>query len=155
VDRDGRVKVMPDCTLPGRPEVFVVGDLMALKKLPGLADVAMQSGAHAARQIERRVNGHDEPQPFVYRDSGQMAAIARFRAVGWVGRVRVTGLPGWLIWLVVYLTFLTGFKNRLAVVVSWSFAFLGRGRRQRTITEQQVLARPRELNAPQEATPAR
>jgi len=155
VDRDGRVKVMPDCTLPGRPEVFVVGDLMALKKLPGLADIAMQSGAHAARQIERRVHGHDEPEPFVYRDPGQMAAIARFRAVGWVGGVRVTGLPGWLIWLLVYLTFLTGFKNRLTVVVNWGFAFLGRGRRQRTITGQQVHARPQELAAPQEATPAR
>jgi NADH:ubiquinone reductase (H+-translocating) len=155
VDRDGRVKVMPDCTLPGCPEVFVVGDLMALKKLPGLADVAMQSGAHAARQIERRVHGHDEPEPFVYRDPGQMAAIARFRAVGWVGRVRVTGLPGWLIWLVVYLTFLTGFKNRLAVIVSWGFAFLGRGPRQRVITEQHALARSRTLTASQEATPAR
>jgi NADH:ubiquinone reductase (H+-translocating) len=155
VDRDGRVKVMPDCTLPGCPEVFVVGDLMALKKLPGLADVAMQSGAHAARQIERRVHGHDEPEPFVYRDPGQMAAIARFRAVGWVGRMRVTGLPGWLIWLVVYLTFLTGFKNRLAVIVSWGFAFLGRGPRQRVITEQHALARSRMLIASQEATPAR
>jgi NADH:ubiquinone reductase (H+-translocating) len=153
VDRDGRVKVMPDCTLPGRPEVFVVGDLMALKKLPGLADVAMQSGAHAARQIERRVHGRDEPEPFVYRDPGQMAAIARFRAVGWVGRVCVTGLPGWLIWLVVYLTFLTGFRNRFAVVVSWGFAFLGRGRRQRSITH--ALARPREAAKPEEATPPR
>ena len=91
----------------------------------------------------------------VYRGPGQMAAIARFRAVGWVGRVRVTGLAGWLIWLVVYLTFLTGFKNRLVAVVSWGFALLGRGRRQQMITEQQVLARPRELTAPQEATPAR
>jgi NADH dehydrogenase len=155
LDREGRVKVMPDCTLPACPEVFVVGDLMALKKLPGLADVAMQSGAHAARQIERRVQGHDEPEPFVYRDPGQMAAIARFRAVGWVGRVCVTGLPGWLIWLVVYLTFLTGFKNRLAVIVSWGFAVLGRGRRQPVITEQHVLARPRTLTAPQDATTAR
>jgi NADH dehydrogenase len=74
-----------------------------------------------------------------------MATIARFRAVVSIGRLQITGFIGWLMWLVVHVTFLTGFKNRLAALASWAVAFLGRGRRQRTITKQQVLARAREL----------
>jgi NADH dehydrogenase len=149
-DRAGRVAVLPDCTLPGHPEVFVVGDLMSLDRLPGVAEVAMQSGVHAARTIARRVAGDNGERPFRYRDLGTMATIARFRAVAYVGRVRVTGLTAWLLWLLVHLAFLTGFKNRVAAVANWAVAFLGRGRRQRTITEQQVLARTRTL---EQATP--
>jgi NADH dehydrogenase len=78
-----------------------------------------------------------------------MATISRFRAVGSVGRVRVTGFAGWLMWLVVHLAFMTGFKNRVAAVLSWAVAFLGRDRRQRTITEQQVYARTRALEQPE------
>ncbi len=141
VDRAGRVEVLPDCTLPGHPEVFVIGDLMSLDRLPGLAEVAMQSGSHAAKTITRRLNGDSEQRPFRYRDLGMMATISRFRAVVSVGRIRVAGFAGWLIWLAVHLAFLTGFKNRFAAVASWTVAFLGRGRRQRTITEQQVFAR--------------
>jgi NADH dehydrogenase len=143
IDRAGRVAVLPDCTLPGHPEVFVVGDLMSLDHLPGVAEVAMQSGVHAARTIGRRLHGDNRERLFRYRDLGTMATIARFRAVAYIGRVRVTGLAGWLLWLVVHLAFLTGFKNRVAAVANWAVAFLGRGRPQRTITEQQVLARTR------------
>src|SRR5262249_43941043 len=146
VDRSGRVQVQPDCSLPGHPELFVVGDLMALNSLPGLAEVAMQSGHHAARTIVRRLRGR-EPKPSRYLDRGTMATIARFRAVVTVGRLQIAGFVGWLMWLVVHLAFLTGFKNRLAAVANWTVAFLGRGRRQRTITEQQVFARTRALES--------
>jgi NADH:ubiquinone reductase (H+-translocating) len=145
VDRAGRVSVQPDCTLPGHPEVFVIGDMMRLDHLPGLSEVAMQSGHHASRTIARRLEGDTAQRPFRYRDLGTMAAIARFQAVVSIGPVRVTGLLGWLIWLFVHLAFLTGFKNRVAAVANWTVAFLGRGRPQRTITEQQVLARTRAM----------
>jgi NADH:ubiquinone reductase (H+-translocating) len=140
IDRAGRVAVLPDCTLPGHPEIFVVGDLMSLNRLPGVAEVAMQSGLHAARTITRRLKGHSEPRPFRYIDLGTMATIARFRAVVSVGRLKVAGFLGWLIWLVVHLAFMTGFKNRFAAVANWGAAFLGRGRRQRVITDQTLSA---------------
>jgi NADH dehydrogenase len=143
VDRAGRVSVLGDCTLPGHPEAFVVGDLMSLDHLPGVAEVAMQSGIHAAHTITRRLSGDTGQRPFRYRDLGTMATIARFRAVVFIGRIRVTGPAAWLLWLVVHLAFLTGYKNRLAAVANWAIAFLGHNRRQRTITEQQVFARTR------------
>ncbi len=139
VDHSGRVKVLPDLTLPGHPEVFVVGDLMSLG-LPGVAEVAMQSGHHAAKTIARRANGDEKQRRFRYHDLGTLATIGRFRAILSVGPVRVTGLAGWLAWLVIHLTFLTGFKNRFTTLAGWTIAFLGRGRPQRTITEQQALA---------------
>jgi NADH dehydrogenase len=144
VDRAGRVQVQPDCSLPGRAEVFVVGDLMALNGLPGLAEVAMQSGHHAARTIVRGLRGKPS-KPFRYLDLGTMSTISRFKAVATVGRLQISGFLGWLMWLVVHLTFLTGFKNRLATLANWTVAFIGRGRRQRTITKQQTLARSEEL----------
>ena len=140
VDRAGRVTVLPDLTLPGHPEVFVVGDLMSLD-LPGVAEVAMQSGHYAAKTIVRRASGDEKRRPFRYHDLGTAATIGRFRAITYVGPVRVTGLAGWLAWLVIHLSFLTGFKNRLTTLAGWMIAFLGRGRPQRTITEQQALAR--------------
>jgi NADH:ubiquinone reductase (H+-translocating) len=143
LDRAGRVAVLPDCSIPGHPEVFVVGDLMALGDLPGVAEVAMQSGAHAARVILRRLRtGTTGPgRPFRYRDLGSMATIARFKGVARIGPVRLGGFAGWVAWLVVHLTFLTGFKNRFTALVHWAISFLGKGRAERTITEQQVVAR--------------
>ena len=143
VDRSGRVAVLPDCTLPGHPEVFVIGDLMSLDGLPGVAEVAMQSGRHAARTIVRRLRGEDTMREFRYYDLGTMATVSRFRAVAWLGPLRVGGAVAWLLWLVVHLAFLTGFKNRVATLVRWAIAFLGRGRPERTITERQVFARTR------------
>jgi NADH dehydrogenase len=154
VDQAGRVAVLPDCTLQGHPRVFVVGDLMSLDGLPGVAEVAMQAGHHAGRTILRRLKGDLEARPFRYRDLGTMATIARFRAVVTVGRVRVAGFAGWVMWLFVHLAFLTGFKNRFAAVLNWAVAFLGRGRRQRTITEQQVFARTRAIEQSASATRA-
>jgi NADH dehydrogenase len=139
--RSGQVRVLPDCTLPGHPEVFVVGDLMALDSLPGLAEVAMQSGRHAASEIRRRLDGDTSARRFRYVDLGTLAAVSRYFAVGQRGRVRVWGFPGWVVWLTVHLVFLTGFKNRAAALFHWIITFFGRERAERTITLQQVLAR--------------
>ena len=141
LDRAGRVRVEPDCTLPGHPEVFVIGDLMALDDLPGVAQVAMQSGQHAARTIERRLRGDTRPEPFRYRDKGSMATISRFSAVATIGPVRVSGFLAWLLWLGVHLVYLIGFKNRVTTLLHWAVSFLGRGRSERTSSLQQILAR--------------
>jgi NADH dehydrogenase len=137
VDKAGRVVVAPDCSLPGHPEIFVVGDLMTLDDLPGVAEVAMQSGAHAARTIVRRLNG-EPTKPFRYIDLGTVAVISRFRAVAKIGPLRVGGFVGWLIWLVVHITFLTGFKNRFGALMRWVVSFVGRGRYERALTGRWV-----------------
>jgi NADH dehydrogenase len=140
LDRLGRVPVAPNCTLPGHPEVFVVGDLMALGDLPGMAEVAMQSGRHAARTIVGRLDGRPDT-PLRYRDLGSMATISRFSGVAMIGRLRISGFLGWVLWLVVHLTFLTGFKNRVSALARWTISFVGRARSERTITVQQVVGR--------------
>ncbi len=137
LDKAGRVVVEADCSLPGHPEVFVVGDLMSLNELPGLAEVAIQSGVHAARSIVRRVQGK-EPTAFRYRDLGTLAVISRFRAVAKIGPIRVGGFIGWTLWLVVHITFLTGFKNRLGALARWTVSFVGRGRYERALTGRWV-----------------
>ena len=139
--RSGQVPVRADCTLPGHPEVFVVGDLMSLDRLPGLAEVAIQSGRHAAAEIRRRLDGDAQPRPFRYRDLGSLAAVSRYYAVGERRGARVWGFVGWLFWLVVHLTFLTGFKNRVSALFHWTISFFGRSRPERTITAQQIFAR--------------
>jgi NADH dehydrogenase len=136
-DRAGRVKVEPDCSLPGRPEVFVVGDMMNWNDLPGVAEVAMQSGIHAARTITRRLKG-EEPQPFKYRDLGSMAAVSRRRAIVSFKGIHLSGFLGWLMWLVVHLAFMTGFKNRFKTLISWSLSFVGHSRGQRAITREKL-----------------
>ncbi len=140
-DRAGRVPVEPDCTVPGHPEVFVIGDMMTLDGLPGVAQVAMQSGRHAAGQIVRRLRGEPTGQPFRYHDKGSMATISRFRAIATIGRAEVSGVAAWLLWLVVHLLYLVGFKNRVTTLLHWSVSFLGRGRSERAATLQQVYAR--------------
>ncbi|GGM11906.1 NAD(P)/FAD-dependent oxidoreductase [Dactylosporangium sucinum] len=140
-DRAGRLQVNPDCTVPGHPEIFAVGDMMALDNLPGVAQVAIQSGKHAAGQIKRRLAGEEAGQPFKYFDKGSLATIARFHAVASVGRFHFAGLAGWLLWLVVHLLYLVGFKNRVTAVMHWFVSFIGRGRSERVATFQQVFAR--------------
>ena len=141
VDRAGRVKVDPDCTLPGFPEVFVVGDLMALDNLPGVAQVAIQSGRYAARQITRRLAGKPVDGPFHYHDKGSMATVSRFSAVASIGKIQLSGFIAWMLWLVVHLLYLVGFKNRFTTVFHWAGSFVGRGRSERAVTAQQVFAR--------------
>ena len=139
-DRAGRIAVLEDCTLPGHPEVFAIGDMMALNDLPGVAEVAMQSGIHAANTVKRRLHGKDSA-PFAYRDLGSMATISRFHAVVSFKGLRLSGFLGWLMWLFVHITFLTGFKNRLAAMWHWAGTFISGGRAERTITVRQVISR--------------
>jgi NADH dehydrogenase len=141
VDRAGRVSVNPDLTLPGHPEVFVIGDMMSLDHLPGVAQVAIQQGKYAAQEVKGRLAGKAPQPPFKYFDKGSMATISRFRAVALIGKLRLTGFPAWLLWLVVHLLYLTGFKNRVGALGHWTVSFLGRGRSQRTTTMQQIFAR--------------
>ncbi len=141
LDRAGRIAVNPDLTLPGHPEVFVVGDMIALDNLPGVAQVAIQGAKYAAKEIDRRLRGKVPQKPFKYFDKGSMAIISRFRAVAMIGRIRLTGVLAWLMWLAVHLVYITGFKNRVTAVLHWFISFLGRGRSERTSTEQQIFAR--------------
>ncbi|MBJ7530700.1 MAG: FAD-dependent oxidoreductase, partial [Nocardioides sp.] len=141
LDRAGRIGVNPDLTLPGHPEVFVVGDMIALDNLPGVAQVAIQGAKYAAKEIDGRVKGKPAQEPFKYFDKGSMATISRFRAVAMIGKIRLTGFIAWLMWLAVHLVYITGFKNRVTAVLHWFVSFLGRGRSERTSTEQQIFGR--------------
>jgi NADH dehydrogenase len=141
VDRAGRIAVQPDLTLPGHPEVHVVGDMMALNKLPGVAQVAIQGGRYSAEAIHRRMTGRAPQGPFEYHDKGSMATISRFSAVAEVGKFRFTGFLAWLMWLLVHLVYIVGFKSRITTVLHWLVSFLGRGRAERVTTQQQVYGR--------------
>jgi len=128
VDRAGRVAVLPDLSLPGHPEVHVVGDMISLDKLPGVAQVAIQGGKYAAEAIKRRIGGQPPQGPFGYRDKGSLATISRFSAVAEIGRFKFAGFIAWVLWLVVHLFYLVGFKSRLTTVLHWAVSFVGRGR---------------------------
>jgi NADH dehydrogenase len=137
LDRAGRVTVQPDLTVPGYPAVFVVGDLAYFvqkgRTLPGVAQVAKQQGAHAARNVLRAVAGKSST-PFVYRDPGNMATIGRGAAIADFGWTYVTGVVGWLMWLFVHVLFLIGFRNRLSVLLQWAVAYMTYQRSVRLIT---------------------
>jgi NADH dehydrogenase len=141
VDRAGRVAVLPDLSLPGHPEVQVVGDMMSLDKLPGVAQVAIQGGRYAADQIKRRIAGKAPREPFKYSDKGSMATISRFHAVVDLGKLKFGGFIAWLIWLALHLFYIVGFKSRITTVLHWTVSFMGRGRSQRVATQQQVYGR--------------
>jgi NADH dehydrogenase len=141
VDRAGRISVQPDLTLPGHPEVHVVGDMMSLDKLPGVAQVAIQGGRYAADAIKRRLAGKPPAGPFHYFDKGSMATISRFSAVADIGKFKFGGFIAWMLWLVVHLMYIVGFKSRVTTVFHWLISFLGRGRSQRVATQQQVYGR--------------
>jgi NADH dehydrogenase len=141
LDRAGRIRVNPDLTLPGYPEVFVVGDMIDRDNLPGVAQVAIQGAKYAAKEIDGRLRGRPPQPAFKYFDKGSMAIISRFNAVAMVGKLRLTGVIAWLMWLAVHLVYITGFKNRVTALLHWAVSFLGRGRSERTTTEQQIFAR--------------
>jgi len=127
IDRVGRVMVNDDLTIPGHPEVQVIGDLANFshqtgQPLPGVSPVAMQQGRHAARNILRMTKNR-EPQRFRYWDKGSMATIGRNKAVADLNFVHLSGLPAWLVWLFVHIIFLVGFRNRLAVLFQWAWAY--------------------------------
>ncbi|WP_344945398.1 NAD(P)/FAD-dependent oxidoreductase [Terrabacter ginsenosidimutans] len=130
-NRAGQLDVLADCTLRGHPEVFVIGDMMHLP-VPAVAQVAIQSGRFAARQIIAKVEGRPTEPAFRYRDKGNLATISRFRAVASIGPLRLSGTLAWLLWLSVHLLYLVCFKNRLLVLFHWGISFLGRGRQERT-----------------------
>ena len=131
--RNKGVRVLPDCSVPGHPEIFCIGDVASQKgpdgkPLPGLAPVAKQQGRYVGRLVAGRLRGEPPPGPFRYRDYGTMAVIGRSRAVADFGRVRLTGLPAWLAWSLVHLVLLLGFRNRLMVYLNWVWQFLTYGR---------------------------
>ena len=130
-NRAGQLELLPDCSLRGHPEVFVVGDMMQMG-VPAVAQVAIQSGRFVARQVVARVEGRPTQPTFRYRDKGNLATISRFRAVASIGRLKVSGTLAWLLWLFVHLIYLVCFKNRLLVLVHWGISFVGRGRQERT-----------------------
>ncbi len=137
LDRSGRVNVLPDLSVPGHREVFVGGDLAAFAEngqpLPGVAQVAIQQGRHAARNILRLASG--EPTvPFRYRDYGNMATIGRAAAIADFGRVRLSGWIAWVAWLTLHVAKLIGFRNRLGVMLQWAWAYLTYQRSARLIT---------------------
>jgi NADH:ubiquinone reductase (H+-translocating) len=144
VDRAGRVVVEPDLAIRGHPYVFVVGDLMSVPGVPGMAQGAIQGANYATTLIKHSLRGRDDPAnraPFKYHDKGSMATISRHSAVAQVGKLEFGGYIAWLAWLLLHLFYLVGFKNRFTTVVAWVIAFLGRGRGQMAITSQMIYAR--------------
>jgi NADH dehydrogenase len=137
-DRVGRVLVQPDCSIPGRPEVFVVGDLASLagkdgQQLPGVAQVAIQQGRAAAENI-RRLLKHQPTQPFSYFDKGNLATIGRRKALLQTGKIKIFGWIAWMAWLFIHIFFLIGFRNRISVFVQWAWSYLTWQRGARLIT---------------------
>jgi NADH dehydrogenase len=138
LDHAGRVPVEPDLTLPGRDDVYVIGDLAHFEDngalVPGVAPAAMQQGRHAARNILAALEGRPR-QPFHYVDKGMLATIGRGAGIAKIGRVRASGVVAWLLWLFVHIFFLIGFRNRLVVMIQWAWSYFTFDRGARLITE--------------------
>jgi NADH:ubiquinone reductase (H+-translocating) len=137
--KGGRVQVAPDLSVPGHPEIFVIGDAAFVtgpdgEALSGLAPVAKQQGSYVGEFISRRVRGDPEPPPFRYRDEGTLATIGRHSAIADFGWVRLTGWVAWVIWGIVHIFFLIGFRNRASVFLNWVWAWVTYGRGARLIT---------------------
>ncbi|WP_083422971.1 NAD(P)/FAD-dependent oxidoreductase [Stigmatella aurantiaca] len=138
LDRAGRVPVSPELTLPGRKDVFVIGDLASLQQdghpIPGVAPAAMQQGKHAASNILRQLQGKPM-EPFRYNDRGTFSVIGRGAAVGIaMARFQMSGYPAWLAWLFIHVLFLIGFRSRVAVLLNWAYSYLAFRRSARIIT---------------------
>jgi NADH:ubiquinone reductase (H+-translocating) len=147
VDRAGRVTVNPDLTLPGHPEVFAIGDMNrisdgagGLQPWPGVAQPAIQEGRYAGAAVIARLEGHPVERPFHYVDRGSMATIGRLHAVADIRGLQFGGAPAWLAWLLIHLLFLVGMGNRIVVFVRWVLSFVSRGRAQRLVTGESVVA---------------
>ncbi|HWV39760.1 MAG TPA: NAD(P)/FAD-dependent oxidoreductase [Vulgatibacter sp.] len=155
LDRGGRVIVEQDCSVPGHPEVFVIGDMAHFRgedgePFPGLAPVAMQQGRYVADAIQRTVAG-EERKPFRYRDKGVMATVGRSKAVMQKGRLKFDGVLAWLAWVVVHIWYLIGFRNRFAVLTDWAYSYLTYKRGARLITGRRLEAgRPSQVVQPSE-----
>lgn len=138
-DRVGRVRVEPDLTVPGHRDVYVIGDLMTLdhhgQPLPGVAQVAIQQGRYVALAIDRDVRGHRAPPPFRYRDPGNMAVIGRGYALLDSERLRLSGLPAWILWATIHITYITLFSDRMLVLLQWAWTYLTRQHGTRLIVK--------------------
>jgi NADH dehydrogenase len=145
LDRAGRVKVLPDLSVPGHSNVFVIGDLAAVEGVPGVAQGAIQGAKYVANTIKAELGGANpaDREPFQYFDKGSMATVSRFSAVAKIGPVEFSGLFAWFAWLVLHLVYLVGFKTKISTLLSWTVTFLSTRRGQLTITEQQAFARTR------------
>jgi NADH dehydrogenase len=145
LDRSGRVKVLPDLSVPGYPNVFVIGDLAAVDGVPGVAQGAIQGAKYATKAIKAELKGADpaKREPFHYFDKGSMSTVSRYSAVAKIGPLEFGGIIAWLAWLVLHLVYLVGFKTKITTLLSWTVTFLGRNRGQLTVTEQQAFARTR------------
>jgi len=133
-DRAGRLVCGPDLSLPGHPDILVTGDMMSLDKLPGVAEVAMQTGLYAGHRITHEAQGQTYDRPFRYHDLGSAAYISRGHAVVSAFKMNFGGFPGWVVWLFIHIGSLTGYRNRLGALLSWWFAFTRDIRRERTFT---------------------
>jgi NADH dehydrogenase len=146
-ERGGRVPVAPDLSVPGHREIFVIGDAALVagpdgEPLPGLAPVAKQQGRYVGELLARRARGETTPPPFRYRDEGALATIGRHAAIADLGWIRLTGWFAWVLWGIVHIFFLIGFRNRLAVFLNWAWAWLTYGRGARLITGEMTLLAP-------------
>jgi NADH dehydrogenase len=154
LDRAGRVLVEPDLTVPGHPDIYVIGDLAWFvsdgKPVPGVAAAAIQEGRHTAANIERTLRGQPR-EPFHYRDRGTLATIGRAAAVADLGRVKLSGLVAWLVWLFVHIVFLVGFRNRFSVLLEWAWSYLTSERGARLITGRSLTAWRMEAEVPPES----
>ena len=134
-DRAGRIEVNDDLTVGTHDEIYAIGDVISLRNLPGVAELALQGGVHAARQIDKRIKGKpDARSPFKYHDLGTAAYIARFNAVVEIGPFKFWGMPGWWIWGLIHIAMLSGVPNRIGAVVSWLFHITRDKRHERAIT---------------------
>lgn len=142
-DRAGRVKVNKDLSVGSHHNVFVLGDMIALDNLPGVAQTAIQGGEYVAEQISAEVEGrsHEDREDFDYFDKGSMATVSRFSAVVKMGNVEVTGFIGWVLWLAVHVMFLVGFRNRLVSAMNWGLNALSPKRYNLATTRLQLRAR--------------
>jgi NADH dehydrogenase len=145
LDRAGRVQVLSDLSIPGHPNVFVVGDMAAVEGVPGMAQGAIQGAKHVAKAIKAELKGADPAarEPFHYFDKGSMATVSRFSAVAKIGPLEFGGFIAWLAWLVLHLVYLVGFKTKITTLLSWTVTFLSTARGNLTITEQQAYGRTR------------
>ena len=137
LDRAGRIEVADDLSLADHPEVFAIGDMATYQHLPGVAEVAMQGGLHAANTIARRLDGKPSVA-FTYRDVGTVATVGRFRAIASVRGLRLSGFAGWFVWFFVHLAFLSGYGNRLTTMLRWMRSMIGRGRAERQFSTAHV-----------------
>jgi NADH dehydrogenase len=139
LDRAGRVQVRPDLSLPGHPEVFVIGDLAGIMQadgapVPGVAPAAKQMGKHVGTIIRARLQGGDDLSAFRYRDDGSLATIGRMAAVAQFGKLKLSGFVAWAVWLLAHIFFLIGFRNRLVVMLDWASAYFTHQRSARIVS---------------------